>query len=605
MLMEKGALLPIRFYPSLEWTDYKKMLKYGGDIAIVREHNLFAPAFQLTLPDEGRHWGLNDFYPFGLEIVNYDTGDIEFLAGWANRKPTMYIKAGEFRSFVWFRFPLSQAVPPKLPEGKYYYHIQDERSYGDDNGDWYSEVFQLCDFGTNAITEEFGDDANWANFLSSWGPNGELANAQFCKSATGAGDATAYMDLEVMLGEEIDIYIRTEDNTAHGGCAVGQWASSLFLELREPEYGGRVSETLEISTTDSYYTFSLKSEMSGTVRLYMYVLDADAGKGNFYIYIQRRYTEGNIQLRYSNSTNFCKIFYEDGYENVFFLDAKQVIDENAIEETVTEDDQTNKYRIIGTNKKWNDFQMVSGEAMLNAMSLLRLHDNIKIIKETGEVMDVAELLMEQAILSYEASQIKLVYREDSCSVEACGFEICCPTPGTPAMEEVYNAPGSLPACNASRDEDYAMVLTAADEYRIYYCNGAAWAVNTDYDIAGYCVEARQNNMLLPPLFLGNRFFWYDTGVSRWRIFIDLASVTDNADGTANLVTDTEYYNVTVRGEYYDGEWIKCTDPLALVAGGGAKTLVCDCGVGTFDFRLHIYTDNCDYGYSNIVAQTIT
>ncbi len=64
------------------------------------------------------------------------------------------------------------------------------------------------------------------------------------------------------------------------------------------------------------------------------------------------------------------------FENVAFLNAKQVIDENSINETSVEDDAANKYRIIGTDQKWNALQMLGSECMLNAMSLLRLHSPV-------------------------------------------------------------------------------------------------------------------------------------------------------------------------------------------------------------------------------------
>ena len=597
--MEKNALLPLKFYPALSWTDYDRYTKnMGGDFALLKEHNVLLPAFQMTMPDIGRHWGRLDFIPDTFEIYNYDTGALVENLGQVfysnnDRYCEVYNKAGEFRSFVFWRTPMQA----KYPTGKYYYYLSDGET------EFFSEVFELCDLNTNALVNVMDNEAGWANFttldrISDY----EAIRTTFCKTATGAGDATAYTEIEVFLEEELDLYITTETSAV---CGEGVWNAPIYLEFRDPD-GLVVSDTFTIDTIDTYYRFSAKINVGGTVRLYMYMDDADTGQGRFSTYLQRRYAEGNVQIRYSNSENFCKIWYENDYENVFFIDSKQVIDQQVLNENVVEDDQANKYRIIGTNQEWNSLQFASGEAMLNAMSLLRLHDNIKIIRETGEVMDVAEILMEQSILDYEAALIKLVYREDSCSVESCGFEPCCPTLGTPIMQDVYDA-AALPAAAAGNNGWYVMALTAVDEFRIYLSNGAAWAVNNDFDIADDCIEARQNTFSN-----GNRFFWYDSGVSRWRLFINLETVTDNADGTANLNTDTEYRDgLTVQGEYYDTieeEWTECTDAETLIAGAGAVALVTrtnNPGVGTFDFRLHIYTNDCDYGYSKIVTQTIT
>ena len=609
--MEKGALLPLRFYPALSWTDYEKYIKNaGGDFVLLREHSALLPAFQMTMPDIGRHWGRGDFIPDTFQIHSYETqASVENLgqAFYSNRDRycTVYNKAGEFRSFVFWRTPLNTTaggLPTKFPDGLYYYYLSDGET------EWYSEVFQLCDLGTNAIVDVMGDETGWANFTTlDYLDEYDGIRTTFCKTATGAGDATAYTELEVFLEEEMDLYVQTQTSNV---CAEAAWNAPIYFQFRDAD-GLVVSDTFTVDTVDTYYRFSIKSNVGGTVRLYMWMDNADTGEGRFWTYLQRRYSAGNNQIRYSNKDlatgegkNICKIFYEDDYENVFFIDSKQVIDQNVLNENVVEDDLANKYRIVGSNQKWNAIQFASGEAMLNAMSLLRLHNSIKIIRETGEIMDIVEILMEQSVIDYEASTVKLVYREASCGVEACGFDACCPTLGTPIMEEVYDAPGSLPAA-AGYSGKYVMVLTAADEYRIYYSNGAAWAVNTTFDIAGDCVEARQNNHTD-----GNRFFWYDSGASRWRIFIELATVTDNADGTGDLNTDTEYRDgLTIRGEYQgaDGVWNECTDPVELTAGGGAIALTTYStpGVGTWNFRLHAYTSDCDYGYSNVVSQTIT
>jgi hypothetical protein len=107
-------------------------------------------------------------------------------------------------------------------------------------------------------------------------------------------------------------------------------------------------------------------------------------------------------------------------------------------------------------------------------------------------------------------------------------------------------------------------------------------------------------------------FWFEAGaVNRWRRFLELASTADNANGTANLVTDTEYRDgLTIHGEYQDanGDWIRCTPQQTLTAGSGAVTLVTESnnpGVGTWAFRLRAYTDDCDYGTTNELTQAIT
>lgn len=603
--MEKGAFLPIRFYPAASWTDYEKIQKYSGDVALLKEHYLFFPAFQHTMPDIGRHWVVEDFLNGTIEVINYDTGVASDMTNYLLENPVVYDKAGEFRSLVLRRFPIWDIGGGGFASygiGRFQYHFIDQ----DGETEWYSEVFEICDMGTNAV-DEFENDTGFAGFTSA--PGLETSLVIFCK--TGGAVAEAFLEgLEVYLEEELDLYLFPEDTAA--ACGAANWTAPVYFHLVTAA-GLVVSDTVSVDTALEGGSFTLTSTVGGTVRLRMFVEAADTGKGLVYVYLQRRYSPNHVQLRYSNTESFCKIFYEDGYENVFFLDTKQVIDENAIEETVVEDDETNKYRIIGTNKRWNSLQIATGEAMLNAMSLMRLHDDIKFILETGEPVVVDEILMEQSVLDFEASKIKLVYREASCSVEACGFEPCDPpSPALPIMEFVEYTVAGLPAAAAGNSGWRVMVRPAAgaNEFQVYLSNGAAWAVDATYDVDGNTLEARQNinDEDFAEFRLANRYFWYDTGTSRWIPFIRLAQIFDNADGTAGVQVFPNYLDgLTLQSEFQDsdGNWNPCSALHTLVNGAGAITQVCNCGVGTFNFRSHIWTDGCDYGYTAYGEQTIT
>jgi hypothetical protein len=250
--------------------------------------------------------------------------------------------------------------------------------------------------------------------------------------------------------------------------------------------------------------------------------------------------------------------------------------------------------------------------MLNAMSLLRLHDNITIYRETGEPMEVDEITLEQSVMDYETSIIDLVYRERSCSNDACGFEICCPTEEIPIMQDViFGGVGNLPAPAADWTGHYMIVEVApGDIFKIYYSTGGAWTgVITTWDVAGNCLEARQNcnDEDYTPCREANRFFWVEMTFSNWYPFIEIDSVSDNADGTADVVSLATYKGgLYLQAEYEDGGvWTACSTRTTTVEGAGALTHECACGVGTFNFRFHVWTDDCDYGYSDWLTQTIT
>ena len=621
--MEKQAYLPIKFYPAKEWQEYEKLKNYGGDYVIVKEYNNIPPAFQIVIPDIGRHWSADSFILGTFDLVNYDTGTTyDMNAASYPQVPIVYRSDG-YRTLVWRRFPATTNI---FDEGRYYYHLIE----AEDETEWFSEVFELCDLELDALIYDggvgFDGESGFATFVSGYVLSNRMADVEFCK-ASAAAPAYAYMPVEVFLEEELDLYVYTYDRDGVCDGIDRDWDNPVFFYLKTSD-GVLISDICRVDTTETFYHFNLKAQAGGTVRLYMYILDADKTEGNMWIGLYRTHVEKHVQLRWFNDTNFCKIVYDQfpeftpfQYENIYFLDAKQIIDENSINENVVEDDAANKYRIVGTDQKWNSLQMFGSECLLNAMSLLRLHSNVKVVKETGEPIDTTEIMLEQSVVSDEGALMKLVYREESCSKDNCGFDVCCPTIGIPTLIGLYNGVGALPA-TASYPGRYAMVETAPLVWQIYYSSGAAWAVNTSLRVAGTCVEIQNNQASFSSFPLHHMRFWHvNIAETHWEPFIWIDSVGDATGGLAAIITYTEQWigpDVLVQAEYYAGtqweaylpyfdneNWIKCST-IETSTVVGALGLTCNCGAGTgIWFRVHMWDNDCDYGYTPPIQQTIT
>jgi len=620
--MEKQAYLPIKFYPAKEWQEFEKLKENGGDYVLLREHFTILPAFQFIIPDVGRHWSDDSFNLGTFELIEYDTGIVYDLHGvWQQGSHITHNAGGNWRTLVWRRVPI---IYPEPVPGRYYYHLIEFQG----QTEWFSEVFELCDFEIDAFLENepvgFGNDSGFASFGGSWTLN-DAIDVTFCKSSN-AAIAEAYIELECFVEEEFDLYILTADRLGTCGGINRDWDEPVFFMFKTHDEL-TISDVFRVDTTETFYHFNAKVNTGGTVRLYIYIQAADLTEGICYLWLFRKYTPNHIQLRWYNDNNFCKLVYDQfpdvmpfQYENVGFLNAKQVIDENSVNETDVEDDAANKYRIIGTDQKWNAVQFLGSECMLNTMSLLRLHNNIQIIRESGEVMDIAEMLIEQSIVDYETALIKLRYREESCSEDNCGFDICCPTEGSPILIGYFNGAGALPAA-ASHSGKYALVETAARVYQVYLSNGAAWAADTVYRVAGTCLELEGFPYAYDTHNVYMRFWRVNVAETHWEPFIEIDSVGDATGGIAAIVTYTEQWigpNVLVQAEYYAGtqweaylpyfdneNWIKCStiEPSTVV---GALGLSCNCGAGTgIWFRVHMWDNDCDYGYTPPIQQTIT
>ena len=624
--MEKQSFLPIKFYPVKEMQEYEKLKESGGDYVLLQEHFTILPAFQFIIPNVGRHWSSDSFDLGTFELVEYDSGityDLDSaVSAWQQGSHITYNSGQSWRTLVWRRVPI---VYPAPVAGRYYYHLIEDKG----QTEWFSEVFELCDLEIDAFLANepagFVEVAGFFSFNSSWSLD-DATDVTFCKSS-GAAIAEAYIELECFVEEEFDLYILTADRAGSCDGTERDWDNPVFFMFKTDDEL-TISEVFRVDTTETFYHFNAKVNTGGTVRLYMHIQEADLTEGICYVWLFRKHTPDHIQLRWHNDTNFCKLVYDQfpdampfQYENVGFFNAKQVIDENSINENVVEDDAANKYRIMGTDQKWNASQFLGSECMLNSMSLLRLHSNIQIIRDSGEVMDITEMLIEQSIVDYETALIKLRYREESCSEDNCGVSICCPTEGTPILIGYFNGAGALPPF-ADNDGEYALVEVAAREYQVYYSDGASWAANTTYRLVGVCLELEGFPYEYDTHNIYIRFWHTAGGTAQFYPFVEIFTVADATGGVATITTYADYWNgasVYCQAEYYDGtdweialpyfdhdNWITCGDLVNLASATGARVISCESGAGVgIWFRIHIWDVDCDYGYSIPVQQTIT
>lgn len=628
--MEKQPYLPIKFYPVKAWQEWELLKKYAQDKVIVKEYNNIPPAFQMVLPDTGRAWSEDSFIVGTFDLVNYDDGTTYDMNNASIAQDPIVHRADGFRTMVWRRFPATTWL---FNEGLYYYHLIEAEG----ETEWFSEVFQLCDLDLDALIYNgglgFEGQVGFSVFASTYVIANRMAAIEFCK-IVGGNPAYAYMPITAFLEEEFDLYVYAYDRVGTCGGVDRDWDYPVYFYLRTVD-GVVASDIHIVETSGSINHFRIKAQAGGDLRLYMYIAPNNPTEGNMWVGLYRTHTEDHIQMRWSNDKNFCKIVYEElpelapfYYENIYFLNAKQVIDENSINETDVEDDAANKYRIIGTGQKWNAVQMLGSECMLNAMSLLRLHSDIQIVRNLGEPMDITELLIEQSVIDYHASLIKLVYREESCSENNCGFEICCPSDGYPTLLGVFAGAGALPAA-ASYPNRYAMASIGARNWQVHLSNGAAWNVDTTLRVVGACIQIQNcyGTTFQEYSANGMQFSFFHTAntSTNWYPAVDITSVVDvGGAGQADVTIYAEYWygaDVYCQVEYYTGSkwqiplpfyvdpdgWSKVPNSEIehLSAQTGARVMRVTCGAGAYFFRVHIWDGECDLGYCLPIFAGIT
>lgn len=487
-------------------------------------------------------------------------------------------------------FPMRQSLEP----GFYYYEVSDGVEI------WYSEIFELCEYWTKLVDGSTNSAPAWDTHTPfDFGNYFRVILAEV--TANGAQNYTN--SFEVIYNEKLQLYIY-ESLTAKTGYLRVYLEDANTLEI--------ISEIYDIE--EGCNDFTLIPQKTCTARLRFALSDSETYSAWVYVWMYYYYIEsGRTEcssfsvLRWYDSQNFCDLPYAEGFKNYLVLDGRPHNNYTRIEEEVEENDQKNKFPLIQTIQKWFNFVFSGGDYLVEGLSMLRLHETVTLTLETGTEIDIKEISLDSEPLDDFMYKITLDFREDSCSKDACTFNIscCCPT-----ERDVYDTTtiGALLSCETWRYGDRYLVDVGAGVFYIYECDGVNWIRQTDEEYRNSCVYDQDLNASED----NNQYWGYNPDSGEFQYVCELSGVMDLGTGLVEflnsgdiLTSDVFDCNYYVQGQMdVGGGYVDIGDPITgdeFVSGG----LIIYVGAVIADFRLRIYTPNCDLMYSSEYNMEIT
>jgi hypothetical protein len=615
--MIKQPIQPIKFFASyLEIVkDWEKRDKGNPGTHIITEDVVFLPSFQIKF--EWRGSIVDDFFHH-IYLFDYNTGvGVDITADLRAFGVSNY---GSFQNFIMYRFPLWVMATP----GEYYIRISDGALGGADvNEIWYSEVFRLCDLNRNLLTS-FTGSANWNTFNGvDYISTRDVYDVRVCEAGTQSNtiDSNAFY---VTKDEPLDFYI-------FGVATSMACGDDTFLPLQFSliDSGGTVMSNV-IDGVLGMRHFRLTPTKTTVVTLrgenlgvngksewlaYLYYANPQLNTGLTDVF---SYDHENIGLRkvlrWSNSCNICDMIYTEragynhnddsfllSYENYLILDDPPLIPDFAIVETVSENDKGDKSLLLGSHQEWYYLQLGTSENLAKAIQNIHLlTDGSVEIDYNGEAHTICENSTEISVMDDHNFTTKFRFREESCPVQSCCFDACCPN--LLPIQDVLSTLSGLPPASYSNAGLRYLVLVGG-VYYIYESDGDTWNQLPLLNTEPNCI------MDLDAVADGDQtpYMYWDDVNSNWYRLVYITSVADTGVLQATL-TLRNYskpgLTVIVNYQLATGDLYKSAE--ITLAGTAGETIVLTVpGAGTWYFRIEIWDGDCYYGFTNIVNGAIS
>ncbi len=609
---------PLKFFASLLEVerDWEKRAAGNPGRNVITEDILFIPPFQIKF--DNRNEDIDDFQDGVIELINHNDGVTLDIT--ESIRAMGVFTYDDYQNFVVYHYPLIYLNIP----GDYYLKISDGTPDSEFSHEiWYSEVFRLCDLNRNLVR-----NVTFVGWNSSQGVNVLATTDRYailvCES-TGNGAYFDAGDFYVIENEPLDFY-------CFGQTVDLQCGDARFLPLHfalVDSVGEIISN--QIDGVEGAIKGRFVPTQSRPASLRGWVDAGETGQSAWELLLfhanpqihdgiySGSLTDENENigkskvLRWSNDKNVCDIIYETesgyvtisgvlyywemSYENYLILDDPPLIPDFEIKENVAENDKGDKFLLLGAQQEWYYLQIAGSENLAKAIQFIHLMSTVEIDYD-GESHVICENTTEISQGDDNNFTIRFRFRQESCPVQSCGFDIeCCPN-----LENVLDyesgGTGALPACDGgSAGDRYLVRVTPPGKIWVYECIDGSWTLQGDENVKGACVFNEGDD---PDT---DCVYWYYrvTDTSYYR-FVDISTVTDMTTGVARINISNYGKKGLVVIAQVDGV---DSGGYKILTGDASDILYVYCGAGTFDFSLRIVDENCNYGHSDIVNQTIT
>lgn len=303
-----------------------------------------------------------------------------------------------------------------------------------------------------------------------------------------------------------------------------------------------------------------------------------------------------LKITWYNDTDLGEILYQDGYKNVIYLD----VEVEKPEYNVTLESDLNGDNVEITKfRKWEKvykFDLWCQEDLVDAFTLMQIHDNVEVTLQSGDVIQVAK---------------------HGLRVEPKWEEIGCLCQLTVSFAENYIVAGN---CTENMDQD----CYCTDLGEFSYIDGGTAQASPDGIIAliysvGYILNYKYTAVLKE----AQDYVWLPIAVP------DQYSCYTNLDDSSTWIFDGQFwhkvpgyiYSASLLGGfdveltgwilpgtfatvYYNAGigWIDAGTFTADEISAGATVEIV--GSGAISVRLEVYNHSCDYDYTDNYTVTM-
>lgn len=319
-----------------------------------------------------------------------------------------------------------------------------------------------------------------------------------------------------------------------------------------------------------------------------------------------------VLIEYSNSTDLGDIVYHNTFENRVYLDADVSKPEY---ELIEEGEDNGDGEFTATFQKWQKkytIEFYAQEFLVDALTLMALHDQITITLKNGEASNVKDIEIDPkwdsdiecwALVTIKFATEYVVKR--GCDEN---FDYGCP-------EAVVTCDSEYDADDGAGGQDEWESTPNSNEKAFFYEGlEAGDSVYTGSPLGFYqgingewvliAMENGQVGIVEDLVTAGTCVYLIKSGTNFYRIPY-IRAATDQGGGDVKISA----YAVGMENTFYQvqyenlGVWTDLGDPQ--LASAFENGFVVSPGAGNWDFRIKWYTHSCDFGYSNEANETVT
>ena len=307
-----------------------------------------------------------------------------------------------------------------------------------------------------------------------------------------------------------------------------------------------------------------------------------------------------LKIEWYNDSDLGDILYKDGYKNRIFLDVEV---EKPEYNTTIESDLNGDNVEVTKFRKWEKvyrFEMWGQEDLVDAFTLMQIHDNIEVTLQSGDVIQVAK---------------------HGLRAEVAWEEIGCLAKISVSFAENYTVAGN---CDENMNQECLCATSGGDFDGIYLYSALPglnplkkYLIYTVADIAGkkytasiYEFRSALNAWVEVPQL--QYTCWENTYPAPDETWIFDGQFWHLTPGYIISLVKTGGFHVTVTAWimpgafgtiFYDGGigWVDLGDYTAddLIAGVDIETV----GAGSLPVKIHVLNHSCDYG--EVVHEHVT